>query len=127
MLDLNSDGINYNLFKVFHEEHDRLWCHLDVILPDTIIYFKKKPSSWFLTLKGKVKKKMQHNINHAKIMEVMCRKPLAVRKREKRLRKKGVEIPVTLADKQRIVATYISDKKDRKTGHITTTCQYFDR
>jgi hypothetical protein len=42
---LNSDGMNYNLFKILHEEHNKLWCSLDLHMPDTIIYFKKKPAS----------------------------------------------------------------------------------
>ena len=43
---LNGDGINYDLFKVLHEEHNKMWCELELNLPDTIIYIKKKPAAW---------------------------------------------------------------------------------
>jgi hypothetical protein len=111
---LNSDGLNYNLLKTLHEEHNKLWCSLDLNLPDTIIFFKSKPSAWFFTnKKGKLKRKMQHNVNEEKIFKLMCRRDKIERKC-RRFKNSG------------IVAYYLSDIK-LPNGQEKTQCQYFDK
>jgi hypothetical protein len=76
-------------------------------MPDTIIYFKKKPASWFFTnKKGKIRKKMHHNINNENILKVMCR-----RNKEDRKNKRVSDI----------VAYFLSDTKN-KDGHEKTLC-----
>ena len=107
---LNGNGISFNLFKVLKEEHDRLWCNLDIHLPDTIIFVKKKPARWFFVNKaGKLKSKVIASITADNIVRQFTKKP---KRKNKKFRVKS----------SGIVAYFLSDKKSRKDGSITTKC-----
>ena len=104
---LNHDGISYNLYKILWKEHNKMWTNLDVLIPDTIIFFKHKPAIWFFSNKhGKIKKKSHHNtMNLDYIYKNFTKK--------KKL-KRSVKQSYGVVQKSDIVAYFVQDQKTAK-------------
>jgi len=73
---LNSDGINYNLIKTLWEEHNKMWCNLNLNLPHSVIFCKSKPAAWFFTNKrGKIRKKRSIHVNEENVLKIFTNRP----------------------------------------------------